>query len=431
MGKPRKINNSYLKNKLLIWFLLVSLIPLFVIGYISYNHNTRSIKDEIIANLDAIAESKINKIETYFDERRRDIVTLSHTTSVINGLEKLNSICTSKGLDSPEYMSADKEFRTFFTSYMEINNYYDLFLITPSSDIVFTVVHEDDFGTNLKIGSYKDTELAKAFKRAQTLLSAEISDFVYYSPSKLPAAFIAMPVFNEGRFLGVVAAQINAAQIYAQAKDFTGLGKTGETVIAIKHGENALCVAPTRHDPLAAFRKVIALGTENAFPLQQALQGKTGNGESIDYRNAEILATWSYFPLMEWGIVVKIDTTEAFTPIHTLTRRYIILGISTLIGVIIISLVVSGSISSPIISLIKTTELMSDGDLTIRADIKSNDEIGALTKTFNKMLGKLQATDEENKKQNWLQTGRVELNLSIRTKQTVEELGANIINFIA
>ncbi|MCP4274378.1 MAG: GAF domain-containing protein, partial [Gammaproteobacteria bacterium] len=47
------------------------------------------------------------------------------------------------------------------------------------------------------------------------------------------------------------------------------------------------------------------------------------------------------------------------------------------------------------------------------------------------MLGKLQATDEENKKQNWLQTGRVELNLSIRTKQTVEELGANIINFIA
>jgi signal transduction histidine kinase/CheY-like chemotaxis protein/HAMP domain-containing protein len=434
MGESRKINDSVWKtkliHKLLTWFLLVSLIPLFVIVYISYNHNIKSIKNEIIANLDAIAESKVNKIETYFDERKRDIVSLAHTPPVIKGLEDVNSVYINKGLNSPEYRSVDKKFRAFLTSYKEINNYYDLMLISPSGDIVFTVMHEDDFGTNLITGSYKETDLAKAFKRAYTLLNSEISDFAYYSPSNKPAAFIAMPVFKKGKFLGVVAAQMDTSQIYKLTQDFTGLGKTGETVIAILQGEGAFFVTPTRNDPYA-FGKTIAFGSKKASPIQQAVQGKSGNGESLDYRNRDIFATWNYFPLMRWGVVVKIDTVEALAQVYILKKWYIFLGITTLAGVVIVALIVSKSISHPIVTLTKTTELMSAGDLTVRAEVKTNDEIGILANAFNNMLVRLQATSEENQKQNWLQTGRVETNLRMRSKQTIEEWGANVINFIA
>ncbi len=432
MGKFGNINRSFWKvtlfNKLLAWFLLVALVPLFIIGYMSYNHNVESVKNEIVNNLVDITESKIDNIETYFKERKIEIVTLAHNETVINGIEKINSVYISKGLDSSEYNAVDKEFKIFLTN-KGLNEYYDFFLISPSGDIVFTVIHENDFSTNLLTGPYKDTELAKVFKRAHTLLNSEISDFKYYLPSDEPAAFIATPVFKRGKFLGVVAAQMDTKQIYALAQDFSGLGETGETVIAIQHDRSAFFVTPTRNDPLA-FGKTITFGSRKTSPIQQAVQGKSGNGESIDYRNRETLATWNYYPLMRWGIVVKIDTAEALEHVYILTRWYIIVGITTLIGVVIIALFVSKSISHPIAKLTKTTELMAKGNLTVRAEVKTNDEFGILANSFNNMLTKLQTTSEENQKQNWLQSGRVEINLRMRGERDIGKWGANVINYL-
>ena len=183
-------------------------------------------------------------LNTYFKERKKDIATLASTQDVINGIEKINSVYNNKGVDSDEYISADSKFRAFLNTYLEINSYSDLFLIAPAGDIVFTVKHDNDFDTNLLTGPYKDSELANVFRKPHIPLNSETSDFKYYLPSGGPVAFIAVPVFKKGEFLGVVAAQLNKEQIYAFAHDFTGLGKTGETVIAIQQEQNALFVAP-------------------------------------------------------------------------------------------------------------------------------------------------------------------------------------------
>ena len=41
-------------NKFLAWFLLVTLVPLFILGYLSFNYNTESAKNEVINNLVAV-----------------------------------------------------------------------------------------------------------------------------------------------------------------------------------------------------------------------------------------------------------------------------------------------------------------------------------------------------------------------------------------
>ncbi len=434
MGKSRKVNGSFRKitllHKLLAWFLLVALVPLFVFGYVSYNHNVKSMKNEIAGNLNAITESKMVNIETYFKERKKDIITLAYTPAVTNGLEEISSVYINNGVYSPEYSAIDRKFRKFLTTHMEINDYYDLFLISPSGDIVFTVMHEDDFATNLRTGLYKETELAKSFNRTYTLLSSEISDFVYYKPSVGTAAFITMPVFKDRKFLGVIAAQMDIEQIYKLALDFTGLGETGETVIAIQYNRSANFIAPTRNNPYA-IGKIIEFSSEEASPIQQAVQGISGAGESIDYRNREILAVWNYFPLMRWGIVVKIDTTEALAQVHNLTRWYILMGLIILTGVAIITLFVSRSISQPITKLTNTIELMADGDLAIRAEVKTNDEIGLLANSFNDMLDNLRLTLDKNEFQDWLKSGQMELSARMSGEHDIGTLGANIISYIS
>ena len=51
-------------------------------------------------------------------------------------------------------------------------------------------------------------------------------------------------------------------EIYSLAEDYTGLGDTGETVLASLRGEKVVLVAPTRHDPAAAFTDFAAIVRE-------------------------------------------------------------------------------------------------------------------------------------------------------------------------
>src|SRR5205814_3160826 len=129
-----------------------------------------------------------------------------------------------KGLDSPEYNALDKQLRPFLNFYVEQWGYYDLFLVSPEGDAIFSVKRGEDLGSNYYRGIYRDTELAKVFDRAKTLMETEISDFTYYPATNEPAAFIAAPIFRDGQVRGIVVLQISNAEIYRVVNDYSGLG---------------------------------------------------------------------------------------------------------------------------------------------------------------------------------------------------------------
>jgi PAS domain S-box-containing protein len=64
-------------------------------------------------------------------------------------------------------------------------------------------------------------------------------------------------------------------------------------------------------------------------------------------------------------------------------------SLAVVIGVIA-WLVLTRSITAPVRSLISSTKIMARGDLTLRTEIKSNDEIGELANSFSKMAEDLQ-----------------------------------------
>ncbi|MDM8561307.1 ATP-binding protein [Candidatus Parabeggiatoa sp. HSG14] len=373
-------------NKLLGWFLLVALVPLITVGYVSYKNSATALKKEVINSLVVIAENKADHIIAFFEERKKDVTALIFDHHFAQSFEKF--ITAFKfGTDSSEYKAVDKQFRAEILHHKEVYGYYDIFLISPEGDIVFTATHEADFGTNLRTGHHKNTELAKAFHRSHTLLEMEISDFKRYAPSgNEPAAFITAPVIQEGKLLGILAIQLNTKEINELAQNFTGLGETGETIIASAMNNHALFLTPTRHDLAAAFNRKVLLGSKNALPIQQAISGKKGAGLYKDYLNQEVIAVWQYLPSLRWGIVVKINTDEAFIPIFDLAKLFLIVGFLTVFSVVIIAMFVSKTISRPIVKLTRATELIADGDLTVKMEIESNDEIGVLAQCFNHMI---------------------------------------------
>ncbi len=384
-----------LPTKLLCWLLIVALIPLGLFGYAGYLYTVKTLKKESMNSLVNIARSKALIIDEYFRDKEQVIFSLSHNPIIIDTIKQHNINFNEDKEYQLKHASIDKSLRQYlkhFTHYKK--TLYDVFLINNKGDILFTMVKEEDYGTNLMTGPFKDTQLAKTFRKTLTLSATGLSPFEYYPPSNDMGAFIGAPIWDDGMLLGAICTQIDTKKIFELAADYKGLRETGETVLGALQGNIVEITAPLRHDPGSAFKKTIPIGSQEAMLIQLASQAFEGAGSSVDYRGIDIFAVWSYLHYPGWGMVVKIDTDEVFAPAQKYKQWMIYIGIITVLCVLLISIYVSGSISDPVVKLTDAVNKISEGDLFTRIDVNSGDEIGQLAKSFNHMMGHLQRSQE-------------------------------------
>ncbi|MDO8313373.1 MAG: PAS domain S-box protein, partial [Sideroxyarcus sp.] len=212
-----------------------------------------------------------------------------------------------------------------------------------------------------------------------------------YAPTGAPAAFVAAPVIRNGVFLGVVAFQLSTENIYRVAMDNSGLGTTGETLLArLTDSGEAEFVAPLRHDPQTAMQRKMDMKTVSV-PIRNALFGRHGGGIETDYSGRQVVAAWRYLPELRWGMVVKMDVDEAFAPIYRQRRTLlqILLGLILLAGVAAFYL--GRRLVLPLKDFARTADEIALGDLAKRVAESGPGEIGALGRAFNHMAENLQS----------------------------------------
>ncbi len=92
---------------------------------------------------------------------------------------------------------------------------------------------------------------------------------------------------------------------------------------------------------------------------------------------------------------------------------------------------ISRYIVKPIQKLTSGTRLIAEGRLDQEIEIKSEDEIGVLTQNFNNMLYNIREYRTRIEMNNWLQTGKAELNERIPGERDIASLGGKIISHLA
>ena len=366
-----------ISTQLALWFLLIALVPFVSVGYFTYKHSVDSLYTQVTNNLVAISQRQADEIERWVFERERDVTMLSRSPEVIQGL-----VDRSRN---------NEPLRDQFLAYTESGDYDDAFLIGADGDMVFALHRQDLQGVNLRSPAHRDTEFGKAFDRAATLIDVDMSAFEILPATGQAVKYLAAPVFHRRRLVGVVLLQANNREITRVVNDYTGLGQTGETVVARLKGREAIFVVPPRHDPQAALKRHMPIEGRDAVPILQAVQGRRGVGVEPDYRGVKALATWRYLPVLNWGIVVKIDVSEALAPIGRLRFLFLMLGVVSPIVVLLIAFAVARSISQPIVRLTQAADRMKQGDLLHRIDSDQHNEIGALAESFNEMAERVHA----------------------------------------
>ncbi|MCH8967116.1 MAG: methyl-accepting chemotaxis protein, partial [Planctomycetes bacterium] len=275
----------------------------------------KTLRSEAFHKLVAIREIKKNQIERYFKDRLNMMADVRKNLRFTGGVPEFEQ-AFAEGVDSATYKAVyDKRFPGL-NVFCEIFGFYDVFLMDPQGNVVFTVGKEADFAQNVVSGPLKDSGLGEAFQHGKTETS--LVDFAWYAPSNEPAAFLSTPLRDKnGALLGVAAFQVSLKEINAIMSERAGLGRTGETYLV---GPDQLMRSDSFLDPqnhtVAASFKNPQKGSVNTEASIAALAGETGANVIIDYTGSPVLS--AYCPVefggLTWGLLAEIDVAEAFAP---------------------------------------------------------------------------------------------------------------------
>ncbi|MCP4698164.1 MAG: response regulator [Gammaproteobacteria bacterium] len=285
----------------------------------------------------------------------------------------------------------------FFSQYIGIYGYYDLFLIHPGGDIFYTVAHEADYGASLYGDALKESELGKLFHEVVSGKTFGISDYAPYGPrGDAPAMFIALPLLTGDTIELVIALQMSEGVFNGIMQRHAGMGKSGETYLV---GSDQLMrsdsfLDPDKHSVRASFAnpKQGSVDTESSLA---ALEGESGAHETENYLGHQVLSAYTpvYTGTRTFALIAEISKAEAFTHIGPL--QGLLAGI--VVAVIMITAVSIGrftkTLVSPLLSVNRHLRNLAQGRLS-KEEItyRGKDEIGEIVMSFRQLRKSVKST---------------------------------------
>lgn len=120
-------------------------------------------------------------------------------------------------------------------------------------------------------------------------------------------------------------------------------------------------------------------------PVKAAASGKTEVCQYVNGDNVDSLAASASVGNLGWGIVVENSRSDVMSVIYNAITTIAIIMIVLLALVVVFARILANSFATPMKELAEKSELMANGDLTVRLNVESNDEIGHAANAFNKM----------------------------------------------
>ena len=299
-------------------------------------------------------------------------------------------------------------------------NFADLMLVDPRSGrVIYGVEKETDFGTSLRAGPYRASNLAAAAARCGHEPDPSMTcleDFADYLPANgAPQAFMAAPVIDQGVVIGVLVAQLSIDELDnivtgGKRWQHEGLGATGEAYLV---GPDYLVRSSPRmffenrdryfeelkggQTPANDIEDIHRYGTPvlqqhvDTIGSRAALGGIEGTGEILGYRGIPTLASWGPVRIsgVKWALIAKVDSSEAFAPVRKLERELMIVGGVALLIVLATAAWLSNSLMGPLRELTAGVRRFAGGERNVHVPVRTRDEIGQLCLAFNGMVDEI------------------------------------------
>jgi PAS domain S-box-containing protein len=254
-------------------------------------------------------------------------------------------------------------------------NFDDLFLIRASDGLI--LISTDD---SLEGHSVKDEPVFTEGLKDSYIGSVELD-----SITGQQVLHISTPVRdNRDVVIAVMAGHLNMADISVIMIRRSGLRSTEETYLV---NTANLMLTASLFIPDASLREIV-----DTQGVNDCLAGHNGTGFYKDYRGVPVIGAYQWIPERQWCLVTEIDQSEALAPIVHLRNSVLYIGLLIGLGATLLAIFFARTITTPIRRLVRGTEEIGLGHLDYRMGTVGKDEIGQLSRAFDRMAEALKTT---------------------------------------
>ncbi len=339
-----------IRSELILFFLVISVIPLSAVVFISYDYSKHAIRESVMSTLRGATENTGNAIDNWMDARKDDIRVISNSNVPLESGNQYFS----------DYLANfEREHRGVYTEF---------FLTDLYGNIIFSNLNRTG------------NESRKSFFKEASRGNVYVSDVFLSNITGNPEIIIASPVNKNGMMVGIFAARVSLENLYRIIEKID-IGKSGEVFIVNQNGDIIF------HENRS---RILLDNIDNNFAVREVTYEKNGINEYVNYKGEKVLGSYYWLSLYRWGLIAEKNIDEAYAGVILVGQVMVGISILAMVGVILLAVVVSGNITRPIKSL-------EDGAFGIvRGNFKpipisSQNEIGRLTDIFNSTANDLLA----------------------------------------
>jgi len=378
-----------MKIRLKIFAIAIALVLATGIGTIvvSYSVSKGIVTGEVYARLETTAQSRADHIETTLSNHREFVEMMAVGNAFVDVVD-----------ESKNYTWRMEQINRRITNTRKICEDICGIMVLDTNGTVIASSAQN-------IG--RDESATAIFQRGK--------DGVYTDDLRIceqtgdPVIGTAAPILVDGEFAGVTVVYFDAEDgLFKITTDGTGLGETGEVYLV---NRDNYMISPSRNARDVVLNQLVG-------EIEHTGEEDCGHAAVLtkNYLGTDVLRVHKHIDEMNWVLVSEISQEEALAPVTGLTRMLFIITIFLLAAGIVVSAILSGTITEPIVTLQKGIVAMEMGDEDRRVETDADDEIGELSRAFERMLSEVRQSRAELEEYNL----NLETQIEERTKRLTE-----------
>lgn len=382
-----------LHSKLLLFVILMTFIPIIILGIVAYNSQKQAMTEQLENNLFLLADNLARDVGIFIKERINDT----------------NIIASNPVIRDP---NASKEMKVYeLQNFLDIHDEYFGSIFVDKSGIVTVDMDDTVIGRDLSEREWFQKSMNGDVYFSDIYLSSVVNN---------PIVALSGPVKNqEDEIIGVISPSLDLDYLYEILDTYNNEQNN------INSSSNAFLL--NNEGEIIAHNDRTKILKENFFEAngldKQKVNEITEEKKLFSNSSGQMYAFASIEKINgfenDWYIGVAIDKKELYAPLNSLFYKFVVFIIIYLLIIAIVIMRLSRYLVKPVTKLVDATSKFAKGEKIPYLKLGTYEELNKLSETFNKMMDKLETRERGHKKSTLIlekiNNGVLSVNISSRT----------------
>src|ERR1041384_109371 len=352
-----------IRNKILAFAVLATVIPSLATAWYSYIQNKKSLTEKTIEQLQSVGSQSARELDLWMKELLVDLRVFSSSYEVTENLTR-----------GPSRFARLTDFLESVSP--RFPDYEELIVVDPRGNVLATTAKHS-----------RPIVLPTGWEQDIRQDNPAIGQPYWDSVTTRLVMIVAVPIrLTDGRLLGALTGRINLKTVKEILTRFSP-SEGGQLYITNEHGR---LLTSSRGESSQLMSQSLSPGTV------ARLLGQEGRPTQYsDFEGTAVVGTLKRVTRMRWDVVVEVPASEAYGQVIKLrnTTGLIVLGVLIVVGAF--AYVLGLLIVRPLDRLTRGAAEVAAGDLAVDLPVTIGGEVGYLTEGFNNMVARLREGRQE------------------------------------